>query len=104
MWQDSSYGSPSAQNAYYAQPPPQQQAQQPNMQFYSPADANGFYSRPSLEGSMSGAAQGSMSATPTAAFGGNIQVQGPWWTAFGTGGLEGEPPLLEGTRIEYPTR
>jgi len=32
-------------------------------------------------------------------FGGNIQPQqvgGPWWTAFGTGGFEGEPPLLEG--------
>jgi len=23
-------------------------------------------------------------------------VQGAWWTAFGTGGFEGEPPLLEG--------
>jgi hypothetical protein len=31
------------------------------------------------------------------AFGGNIQQQpGGWWTAFGTGGFEGEPPLLEG--------
>lgn len=44
-------------------------------------------------------AQGSMSmgvngASP--AYGGNIQQVGPWWTAFGTGGLEGEPPLLEG--------
>jgi hypothetical protein len=32
-------------------------------------------------------------------FSGNIQAQqggGPWWTAFGTGGFEGEPPLLEG--------
>ena len=31
------------------------------------------------------------------AYGGSIQQQpGGWWTAFGTGGFEGEPPLLEG--------
>lgn len=29
-------------------------------------------------------------------FGGNIVAQGPWWTAFGPGGVEGELPLLEG--------
>ena len=29
-------------------------------------------------------------------YGGNIVVQGPWWTAFGPGGVEGEQPLLEG--------
>jgi hypothetical protein len=29
-------------------------------------------------------------------FGGNIVVTGPWWTAFGPGGVEGELPLLEG--------
>ncbi len=29
-------------------------------------------------------------------YGGNIQPAGGWWTAFGTGGFEGEPPLLEG--------
>ena len=27
---------------------------------------------------------------------GNLQPVGGWWTAFGTGGFEGEPPLLEG--------
>ena len=27
---------------------------------------------------------------------GSIQPAGGWWTAFGTGGFEGEPPLLEG--------
>jgi hypothetical protein len=35
------------------------------------------------------------------AYGGNIQQVGPWWTAFGTGGLDGEPPLLEGTSDLY---
>jgi hypothetical protein len=32
-------------------------------------------------------------------YGGNIQTVGGWWTAFGTGGFEGEPPLLEGRNL-----
>jgi hypothetical protein len=32
----------------------------------------------------------------SSAFGGNIQPAGGWLSAFGTGGFEGEPPLLEG--------
>jgi len=28
-------------------------------------------------------------------------VQGAWWTAFGTGGFEGEPPLLEELGINF---
>lgn len=35
-------------------------------------------------------------ASVAQAYGGNIQQPGGWWTAFGTGGFEGEPPLLEG--------
>lgn len=27
---------------------------------------------------------------------GRMLHDGPWWHAFGTGGVEGEPPLLEG--------
>jgi len=38
---------------------------------------------------------------PAPAFGGNIQVTGGWWTAFGTGGFEGEPPLLEELGINF---
>ncbi|EJD02651.1 Yip1-domain-containing protein [Fomitiporia mediterranea MF3/22] len=34
-------------------------------------------------------------------FGGNIQQVGPWWTAFGTGGLDGEQPLLEELGINF---
>jgi len=34
-------------------------------------------------------------------FGGNIQPVGGWWTAFGTGGFEGEPPLLEELGINF---
>ncbi|KAF8910390.1 Yip1-domain-containing protein [Mucidula mucida] len=93
MWQESSYESTSAQSAYYSAPQPA------NLQFYSPADsANGFYpgSRPSLDGNM--AAPG---PAPAPGFGGNIQVQGPWWTAFGTGGFEGEPPLLQELGINF---
>jgi hypothetical protein len=30
---------------------------------------------------------------------GSIQPAGGWWTAFGTGGFEGEPPLLEGASL-----
>jgi len=46
-------------------------------------------------------AQGSMAGGASPGFGGNIQQVGPWWTAFGTGGLEGEPPLLEELGINF---
>jgi hypothetical protein len=92
MWQESTnnpYGASSSHGPYYNQPPVQP------LQFYPPSpDQTDFYptARPSLEGNL--AAQGSISQHPS--YGGNIQVQGPWWTAFGTGGFEGEPPLLQG--------
>lgn len=97
MWQDTSnpYAS-SSQNTYYEQP----------LQFYAPAgpsDPNSFYpgSRPSLDGNVG--PQGTISQQGIAsAYGGNIQATGGWWTAFGTGGFEGEPPLLEG-RTCLPT-
>ena len=97
MWQD---------NQQY----PSQNYYTPNpgapLQFYQPSstvDPSGFYpgSRPSLDGHV--AAQGNISqggggGGGAATYGGSIQAQGPWWTAFGTGGFEGEPPLLEGMR------
>jgi protein YIPF5/7 len=91
MWQDSTntYAS-SSQNSYYTQSEP--------LQFYSQQvsqDQNGFYpgSRPSLD-----VPQGSIQqqGPGAASYGGNIHNTGEWWTAFGTGGFEGEPPLLEG--------
>ncbi|KAJ7579123.1 Yip1-domain-containing protein [Mycena floridula] len=98
MWQDSNsnmYGAPSSQNTYYANQPPQAQP----LQFYSQGapDPNSFYpgSRPSLD-----MPQGAISQTGPQ-FGGNIQTQGGWWTAFGTGGFEGEPPLLEELGINF---
>jgi len=101
MWQDSnnSYGSSSSQNAYYTQP----QNLEPTLQFYSPGvDQSAFYpgSRPSLDGNV--AAQGTISQQGiTPGYGGNIQASGGWWTAFGTGGFEGEPPLLEELGINF---
>lgn len=102
MWQDNNpYGSTHQQGQYYAQPA----AAQPGvpLQFYAPSPVGTtFYpgSRSSLEGNVG--AQGSMAqqgAVPT--YGGNIQSAGGWWTAFGTGGLEGEPPLLEELGINF---
>jgi hypothetical protein len=96
MWQDSGnpYGASSSQPPYYQQP------QGAPLQFYTPQpaapDPNAFYpaTRQNLDGNM--APQGSIGHDRSAGFGGNIQTTGGWWTAFGTGGFEGEPPLLEG--------
>jgi hypothetical protein len=101
MWQETNnpYGAASSQ--YYSHP----QGATPSapLQFYTPpsaVDQTSFYpgSRSSLEGHVG--AQGSMSqhGVPPG-YGGNIQPAGGWWTAFGPGGFEGEPPLLEGVYI-----
>lgn len=85
-----------SQNANYY--PGQQQP----LQFYSSGqDPNAFYpgSRPSLDGNMG--AQGAVPNAASSNFAGNIQNQGGWWTAFGTGGFEGEPPLLEELGINF---
>jgi len=101
MWQDSSnqYGQWPSHSPYYAQNP-QQNAP---LQFYAPAPDQGqFYpgSRSSLEGNM-GTQNSMASGSVTHAYGGNIQQPGGWWTAFGTGGFEGEPPLLEELGINF---
>lgn len=100
MWQDTTnqYGGSSSHSPYYDQAPQQGVP----LQFYAPGPDQGqFYpgSRSSLEGNMG--PRGSIGQAGTApAFGGNIQQQpGGWWTAFGTGGFEGEPPLLEGKQF-----
>ena len=96
MWQDTNagYGASSSQSQYY----PQHVAPQPGvpLQFYAPSPVGStFYSgsRSSLDGHVG--AQGSIQQGG-GAYSGNIQHAGGWWTAFGTGGFEGEPPLLEG--------
>lgn len=73
------------------------------LQFYAAGSDQGqFYpgSRSSLEGNM-GTSASVPSAGVAQAYGGTIQQPGGWWTAFGTGGFEGEPPLLEG-EATYP--
>lgn len=47
-------------------------------------------------GSMNAGSGVNPAGTSGNGYGGNIVVAGPWWTAFGPGGIEGEPPLLEG--------
>ena len=100
MWQENNnpYGASSSHNSYYAQSPPTA-SPNPPLQFYAAGpDQSQFYpgSRSSLEGNVG--VQGSISHQGVpAGYGGNIaQPVGGWWTAFGTGGFEGEPPLLEG--------
>jgi len=93
MWQEK-YASSSSQQPYYQQPQPSQAVP---LQFYQPQPGqDGFYgsSRPSLDGNV--IPQGSISSQPIQSYGGNIQPVGGWLSAFGTGGFEGEPPLLEG--------
>lgn len=102
MWQDtaSQYSASSSHSQYYGQTPQQGVP----LQFYAPGPDQGqFYpgSRSSLEGNM-GAHVPIGQGGPAPAFGGNIQQQpGGWWTAFGTGGFEGEPPLLEELGINF---
>ncbi|KAJ3520353.1 hypothetical protein NM688_g9174 [Phlebia brevispora] len=102
MWQENNnlYASSSSQGQYYGQAG----ASQPGvpLQFYAPSPVGStFYpaSRSSLDGNVG--AQGTISQQGAPAYGGNIQPAGGWWTAFGTGGLEGEPPLLEELGINF---
>lgn len=91
MWQQQDHSNPYAgPSSYY----PSQQ-QEP-LQFY--AQSQDYYS--AARSSLDGHVQGSISQQP-AGFGGNIQPQSGWWTAFGTGGMEGEPPLLEELGINF---
>ncbi|KAI6033110.1 Yip1-domain-containing protein [Pisolithus orientalis] len=67
------------------------------LQFYAAESYQSqFYpsSRSSLEGAVS-------TGGVTPSYGGSIQQPGGWWTAFGTGGFEGEPPLLEELGINF---
>ena len=99
MWQDNNnaYGPAGAsQSQYYAQPGMTQPGVP--LQFYAPSPVgSSFYpgSRSSLDSNpgVQGTMQSQGGVPP--GYGGNIQ-SGRWWTAFGTGGFEGEPPLLEG--------
>jgi protein YIPF5/7 len=103
MWQDgnSQYSASSSHAQYYSQPPAPQGVP---LQFYSPGQDPNFFpgSRPSLDGHVGAQGAISPSGVPPS-YGGSIQPTGGWWTAFGTGGFEGEPPLLEGERMQTPS-
>jgi len=68
----------------------------------STSSATPYYagSRSSLEGNMGGGSSSKGYATGNMAAGGRIGAmmssEGRWWEAFGTGGFEGEPSLMEG--------
>ncbi|KAI6021399.1 Yip1-domain-containing protein [Pisolithus microcarpus] len=87
MWQDTAnqYGVASTSQANVP------------LQFYAAESYQSqFYpsSRSSLEGAVN-------TGGVTPSYGGSIQQSGGWWTAFGTGGFEGEPPLLEELGINF---
>jgi len=103
----------SSQNYYNTQPQQQQQQQSiPSssatatpLQFYSAptgpgSGLHGFYGQSDgsgLDGTMGTMApQAGGGSGGGTGYGGNIVATGPWWTAFGPGGVEGELPLLEG--------
>jgi hypothetical protein len=98
MWQENNNPYRASSSYYNMQSPPSASANTP-LQFYTGgSDQSQFYhgSRSSLEGHAG--AQGSIPQQGVqSGYGGNIAPSaGGWWTAFGTGGFEGEPPLLEG--------
>ena len=89
----------------YYQPGPQMpqphahQHDVPGLSFYG-GDQAGFYGgggagSSHVDGNM-GTLSGSISSTGNGAVGAGPQG---WLAAFGTGGFEGEPPLLEGARM-----
>ncbi|KNZ50452.1 hypothetical protein VP01_441g5 [Puccinia sorghi] len=73
------------------------------LQFYSgTADPNLYYDRQSLEGQRGGVAGTMSSNSPySGGIGGTIARSGGFWSAFGTGGIDGEPPLLEGIFFHF---
>jgi len=67
------------------------------LQFYSAGPSNDFPgARPSLDGHVTAGGVGGSTS-----FGGSIQPSAGWLSAFGTGGFEGEPPLLEELGINF---
>ena len=97
-------GSSYQQQPYGSSPYPSQQAEQP---FFaggsgsSPSYNSYPASRSSLEGVNGN--MGSMGGSGAASVG-RMLGEGRWWEAFGTGGAEGEGPLLEGQLLSHQSR
>ncbi|MBW0498250.1 hypothetical protein O181_037965 [Austropuccinia psidii MF-1] len=94
MYDQANYASSSAPyNSAYGSGEP--------LQFYSgPNDPSAYYDRQSLEGQR-GAISGNITSTYGSGIGGSIASPGSFWSAFGTGGIDGEPPLLEELGINF---
>lgn len=75
------------------------------LQFFGAQSSSGpGYAAYDASGAMGGAG-----AYGTGGASGNMNMQGrmalsegKWWEAFGTGGFEGEPGLMEGAPIRFP--
>ncbi|KAH6910389.1 Yip1 domain family protein [Coprinopsis sp. MPI-PUGE-AT-0042] len=115
MWQQEPSNHYSSSSSSYYQPAAQAApASADPLQFYDPSSYGAYPgSRPSLDQSY--AAGGNMGVAGNMGnMGGNMGVggnmdmgvggsmqTGGWWTAFGTGGFDGEPPLLEELGINF---
>jgi hypothetical protein len=95
------------QQNYQSQPYGQQS--EPLAFFGGPSSASSaspYYpgSRSSLEGNMGAGpstAGAYASGNMNGGIGGMMSSEGRWWEAFGTGGFEGEPSLMEGESCSF---
>lgn len=72
------------------------------LQFYSGStESPAYYDRQSLEGQRNGVTGNMLSSPYSGPIGGSIASSGGFWSAFGTGGIDGEPPLLEELGINF---
>ncbi|CAH7677429.1 vesicle-mediated transporter [Phakopsora pachyrhizi] len=69
-----------------------------SLKFYSGQSDQSYYQRQSLEGQRGTESVNSNYGTGIV---GSIANNGDFWSAFGTGGIEGEPPLLEELGINF---
>lgn len=97
MFNQNAYGQPSQGYgqaeplAFYQGSPSQQQG------WGQGSMASGSNYGGNMGGGMGGMGNmGSMGSMASGRVGGMMQGEGKWWQAFGTGGLEGEPSLMEG--------
>ena len=84
---------------YYQPPPPGPQMPQAHAHMHDPAPGLAFYSGEQQFYSQPGGAthlDGNLSGSIGGGAGGVGAAPQGWLAAFGTGGFEGEPPLLEG--------
>ena len=94
LFQQPQSGHSYQQQPYGSSPYPQQGGEQPFFAGGSSGPSSSSY-YPSSPGVGVNGNMGSMSGSGGATVG-RMLGEGRWWEAFGTGGVEGEQPLLEG--------